>query len=173
MGINMGWPKPWVLVLIGLLMNVLAMLISSTQIDRLTQHVELKSEQRDSNTYAIQLAWNGIDSLERKKEWLLLHLAQAKKLDVAIAQLIAEQMANWLIEPPNELTLGNGSLWIEKMNQRQQQHREQIDQYYLENLSLTESIASQQYRIVLFKNWALFLQVLGLALILARDLARK
>ncbi|WP_244556691.1 hypothetical protein [Enterovibrio nigricans] len=60
-----------------------------------------------------------------------------------------------------------------KIDQQQDLLREKIDSLYLENLQLAESQREINGNISAYRNLALFLQVLGLALIMARDLSRR
>ena len=62
---------------------------------------------------------------------------------------------------------------MSEINQAQTNYRDRIDSYYLENLEVTEVMSSLYEKIAWHKSIGLFLQVFGLALILARDLARK
>lgn len=62
---------------------------------------------------------------------------------------------------------------MSEINQAQTNYRNRIDSYYLENLEVTEVMSSLEEKIAWYKSIGLFLQVFGLALILARDLARK
>ncbi len=57
------------------------------------------------------------------------------------------------------------------INKAQQGQRNIIDELYLDNLSLTEAIQFVEEEMAYYKNIALFLQIFGLALILARDLS--
>ncbi|MDF5484549.1 DNA mismatch repair protein, partial [Vibrio parahaemolyticus] len=67
-------PPPWVLVLIGLVLNIGAIIVTSLVLDKLgKQHSQL-AEQTAENLYSIQLAWNSVETLERKREALLLHV---------------------------------------------------------------------------------------------------
>ncbi|GAM63278.1 hypothetical protein JCM19232_1425 [Vibrio ishigakensis] len=62
-------------MLVGLLLNILAILISSQVIDGLVSKNGSLSEARDNNLRSIQLAWNRIENLERKKETMVVMLA--------------------------------------------------------------------------------------------------
>lgn len=168
----MRWPKPWVLVLVGLIMNIIAMLISSSQIDKLEETIASLTQQSADNSYAIQRAWSSVDTLERKKEGLTLVMINPLAFDTQVSTVLMTQLSPWLSEPPTTLSKENIQLWLERIEYAQALHREDIDRFYLETLELSELISHQQQSASWFKQIALFLQVLGLALILARDLAR-
>ncbi|WP_260262047.1 DNA mismatch repair protein [Vibrio intestinalis] len=171
---RLGWPPAWLLVLIGLVLNVLAILMSSIVLEKLSGSIAMLDENKQENVYSIQLAWNSVETLERKREVLLTHLKlseinPSKELDHAMAM----QLREWVAEPIPLLNSANVTQLMERIDNAQQIYRDQIDEYYLENLTLSDEMNILNERIAWYRNIALFLQVFGLALILARDLARK
>ncbi|MBM7034871.1 DNA mismatch repair protein [Vibrio ulleungensis] len=168
----MRLPKPWVLVLLGLLLNIVAMLISSTKIEQLDSAISALNDINDENSYAIQRAWSSVDTLERKKENLVLYMSTMPTLNQQTASLVSSQLSPWLIEPPETLSNSNVQLWFDAIDHAQSRHRNDIDQYYLQTLEINEQVTQQQITVSWFKQIALFLQVFGLALILARDLSK-
>ncbi|NOI79528.1 DNA mismatch repair protein [Vibrio tubiashii] len=166
-------PPAWALVLTGLVLNVLALLMSSIVLDKLSGEIGQLSEQKDENIYSIQLAWNSVEMLERKREMLLLHIAYEGEVQQQLQATLQGQLSQWVNQPIPEISLDNLPQLMMLINQAQQSYRNQIDDFYLENLSISELMTSLNERIAWYKNIGLFLQVFGLALILARDLARK
>ncbi|MEZ8099022.1 DNA mismatch repair protein [Vibrio bivalvicida] len=166
------FPPAWALVLTGLVLNVLALLMSSIVLDKLSGQIGQLSEQKDENIYSIQLAWNSVEMLERKREMLLLHIAQDGEVQQELQQALQGQLSHWVNRSIPEITIGNLPKLMMLINQTQQSYRNQIDDFYLENLSISELMTTLHERIAWYKNIGLFLQVFGLALILARDLAR-
>ncbi|MEF1303401.1 DNA mismatch repair protein, partial [Vibrio owensii] len=67
-------PPAWLLVLIGLVLNIAAIVLTSVVLDKLGKETSLLADQKADNLYSIQLAWNSVETLERKREVLLLHL---------------------------------------------------------------------------------------------------
>nr|WP_275658289.1 MULTISPECIES: DNA mismatch repair protein [unclassified Vibrio] len=168
-------PPAWLLVLVGLILNILAIVMSSVVLDRLSAQIAALSEQKDDNLYSIQLAWNSVETLERKREAILLHLSQVgeKKIDDALQTALRGQLSAWLGGSVPPISRENLSPLMMQINQAQKSYRNQIDEYYLKNLGLSEVMAELNEKIAWYKNIGLFLQVFGLTLILARDLARK
>jgi len=166
-------PPAWVLVLTGLVLNVLALLMSSIVLDKLSVEIGQLSEQKDENIYSIQLAWNSVEMLERKREMLLMHIAQNGEVQKQLQATLQGQLSQWVNQPIPEIAIDNLPQLMMLINQAQQSYRNQIDDFYLENLSISELMTALNERIAWYKNIGLFLQVFGLALILARDLARK
>lgn len=172
---KLAWPPSWLLVLIGLVLNVLALLMSSIVLERLGQSKASLLEQQQENLYSIQLTWNRVETLERKKEWTILYL-QREQEDASTPILDAAfqaQLRAWLSVPIPDLSATNLGSILDLIESAQQSQRDQIDTFYLSNLSLSEQVMALDSQIAWYRNIGLFLQVFGLALILARDLARK
>lgn len=170
------WPAAWVLVLTGLVLNILAILLSSIVLDKLSSDKAQLSEQKAENLYSIQLAWNGVETLERKREALLLHLQLASQapLSKSLDEALRGQLAIWVGDDiVAHVTPEHLPALMVQINAAQRHQRERIDDFYLQNLSLNERTLQLEERIAFYKNIALFLQIFGLALILARDLARQ
>lgn len=166
------WPPAWLLVLTGLLLNILAILITSQVLDDLVRQNAALQEQRTNHQRSIELAWNRIENLERKKEALLLVTSQQNLPEEVVNQL-ALQLESWTRTPVPDIspqTLDSIALIIER---EQQYQRDTIDEYYLQNIGLMEQMLSNDRKLSRYKHIALFLQILGLALILARDLSRS
>ncbi|USD43449.1 DNA mismatch repair protein [Vibrio sp. SCSIO 43135] len=167
-------PPAWVLVLIGLILNVLAILMSSIVLDELGDEIAQLSESKMQNQYSIQLAWKSVETLERKREALLQHVQLSPEGgDEQLQQALQGQLQYWVGKDIPAFTLANLPELMMLINKAQQTHRDAIDEFYLDNLSITEVMQALNDRIAWYKNIGLFLQVFGLALILARDLARK
>tara|TARA_B100001057_G_scaffold458733_1_gene508286 strand:+ start:224 stop:511 length:288 start_codon:yes stop_codon:yes gene_type:complete len=83
------------------------------------------------------------------------------------------QLGAWVSGEVPEITVENLSQVMMLINQAQQSQRTRIDDFYLDNLTLSELLQALEEQMTLYKNIAIFLQIFGLALILARDLARR
>ncbi|MEZ9669374.1 hypothetical protein AB4262_18290 [Vibrio breoganii] len=169
---KIGWPPAWLPVFLGLLLNVLAIVISSQILDDLAQKNAALYEGQSNNLRSIQLAWNRVENLERKKETLLVVLGHDDSNQAVNAEL-AKQIEVWTGKPVPELSINNLQTLSLMLEREQNQQRDLIDKYYLNNISLLEMTSKNDMQISRYKNIALFLQIFGLALILARDLRRK
>ncbi len=89
-------PPPWVLVLIGLVLNIGAIVLTSLVLDRLGKQYSQLAEQKAENLYSIQLAWNSVETLERKREALLLHLhiGQSAAIPSEIEQILEGHLSS-------------------------------------------------------------------------------
>ncbi|WP_070968962.1 DNA mismatch repair protein [Vibrio sonorensis] len=175
MVIKKAVPPAWLLVLIGLLLNIAAIVMSSIVLDDLSDEVAELSEKKEENLYSIQLAWNHVETLERKREFLLLYfsIANDQSHDNPVTTAVKEQLAPWINSEPKNLALESLPTFLDKIEMAQQVQRNRIDDLYLGNVAVSEQMLGFNERIAWYKNIGLFLQVFGLALILARDLARK
>jgi len=134
-------------------------------------------ERQQGNVYSIQLAWNTIETLERKRESMLQHMDISTSSNSSVTPELEEamrgQLGAWVSGKVPEITVENLSQIMMLINQAQQSQRTRIDDFYLDNLTLSKLLQALEEQVTLYKNIAPFLQIFGLALILARDLARR
>ncbi|GAL35719.1 hypothetical protein JCM19240_566 [Vibrio maritimus] len=165
-------PPAWVMVSIGLILNVMAIVLSSQVLDKMSSDIALIQERKEANLYSMQLAWNQVETLERKREALLLHLDGAD-IDSEIADMLRGQLSQWVTSSVPPIHRKHLPELMAMINSAQDTQRDLIDGLYLDNLELSETLASVEEDMAYYKNIAVFLQILGLALILARDLSRR
>ncbi|MFA0071414.1 DNA mismatch repair protein, partial [Vibrio breoganii] len=91
----------------------------------------------------------------------------------ALDEALRGQLRSWVNDEVPAISLANLPKLMMLINSAQESQRSRIDDYYLDNLTLVELIQRLDEKMAFYKNIALFLQVFGLALILARDLARR
>ena len=90
-----------------------------------------------------------------------------------VTRQISHDIAYWLPDNRIELNIESVPLLMEALNEVQAGQRDKINDLYLENQELIDDNADKMKAISRLRNLALFLQVLGLALVLARDLNWK
>tara|TARA_Y100000588_G_scaffold389392_1_gene491975 strand:- start:4578 stop:5081 length:504 start_codon:yes stop_codon:yes gene_type:complete len=165
------------IVLTGLVLNILAIVVSSLVLDKMVVEQAQYRERQQGNVYSIQLAWNTIETLERKRESMLLHRDISTSSNSSVTPELEEamrgQLGAWVSGKVPEITVENLSQIMMLINQAQQSQRTRIDDFYLDNLTLSKLLQALEEQMTLYKNIAPFLQIFGLALILARDLARR
>ena len=134
-------------------------------------------ERQQGNVYSIQLAWNTIETLERKRESMLLHMdistSSNSSVTPELEAAMRGQLGAWVSGKVPEITVENLSQIMMLINQAQQSQRTRIDDFYLDNLTLSKLLQALEEQMTLYKNIAIFLQIFGLAVSLARDLARR
>ncbi|CZF86363.1 MULTISPECIES: hypothetical protein [Grimontia] len=169
---QIGLPT-WVIVATGLLMNVIAALMTNFVIDGLGEKAAVVEETQSSNNQLIQLTWQQVDALERRRETLLIILTTQQEGRELPKMLVSQLLSSFSDMTETALNMGNINKIMLGIDQQQDLLRNKIDTLYLDNLQLTDSYREIVSSISNYRNLALFLQILGLALIMARDLSRK
>jgi len=159
----------WLVVLIGLLFNILAALVTHFLIDGKTNQLNSLSMQMNNNDKEISLLWVQIEGIERKRETLYL-LNNQGTLDEVIAQQFSRLLALHLQQ---SVSLDDITRVDQQIDTYQGDIRSEIDNKFFLNLELMELQTILQSDISSLRNWSIFLQMIGLSLILARDLSRK
>lgn len=167
----LGLPT-WLVVLIGLVFNISSALVTHFIIEGKDQQLSILSTQAARNNKEIDLFWIQIEGMERKREALYLFLNQGD-LKENVAQQFSILLKTYLHQEIPVAKLQNiGELDLE-INNYQDDLREKIDNKYFLNLELAELEGVLKKQISGLRNWSIFLQMIGLSLILARDLSRK
>jgi len=159
----------WLVVLIGLIFNITAALVTHFLIDGKTNQLNSLVLQMSNNEKEISLLWVQIEGIERKRETLYL-LSNQGKLDAVIAKQFSRLLALHLHE---KIKLTDIKLVDNKIDAYQNEIRNEIDNKFFLNLELVELQMFLQSEVSSLRNWSIFLQMIGLSLILARDLNRK
>ena len=159
----------WLVVLTGLLFNISAALVTHFLIDGKTNQLNSLSMQMKNNEKEISLLWVQIEGIERKRETLYL-LHNQGQLDEVIESQFSRLLAVHLHET---ISLSDIQLIDQKIDAYQENVRNEIDNKFFLNLELIELEMYLQSEISSLRNWSIFLQMIGLSLILARDLSRK
>ena len=171
------WLPTWVVVGLGLLLNIVSALMTTFYIDDATQQANALVQHQQNNDKLISLVWQQVETLERKREHIMTILTVSDVAGEAIpapveAQLI-KGLSDWIAQPPSSLRLATLPDVMMQLDTAQRTLRDKVDQLYLENLRLVEIHGSKMEDISRMRNLALFLQVIGLAMVLARDLNRR
>ncbi len=162
----------WIIVLIGLLFNILAASIAHFVIEGKTTQLSSLSMQMDNNSKEIDLFWAQIEGIERKREMLYLLLNQTSN-NTQVQDALVTLLTSYLQVRVDNKMLNDLSTMDQLINQYQQDIREKIDNKFFLNIELAELDVNLQQEISWLRNWSIFLQMIGLSLILARDLTRK
>ena len=162
----------WLIVLIGLLFNISAALVTHFMIDEKNNQLNMLSMQMNSNNKEMDLLWLQIEGIERKREVLYLLLNQGE-LKEPIAKQFSRLLESHLHQKiPAAVLLSITDLDLQ-INDYQNNIREEIDNKFFLNLELADLEMILRKEISTLRNWSIFLQMIGLSLILARDLSRK
>ncbi len=163
------WLQPRYLVLLGVLFNLAAALISAHYIGANNARIEHLRKQIELRATRIDGLWQQRQDLERKQEFLLLLIHQRGPGDA-----VTRYARAWLARREGK---GNAqgpldaARIIAVVGRARDELIDQINDTYLERLELERRIAPLEARNADLLSTALFLQLLGLILVLARDLA--
>ncbi len=164
----------WMLVAAGLTLNIISALMTNFFIDDVTRQANELVQQQQNNDKLITLIWQQVETVDRKKEYVLELILTSKYQEKPIPTEIKDQVINeinyWLDQEVKELSIDGIPTLITLLNKAQDDRREKINQLYLDNLQLIEEHADKMKSVSQLRNLALFLQIIGLALVLARDL---
>lgn len=162
----------WAVVMTGLIFNISSALVTHFFIEKKNDELSELSLKSSNNSNEIELFWAQIEAVEQKRDTLLL-LAQQGSIDKDIAPIFSSILSAHLHQQFTYEELNDFELINEKINIYQQGVREQIDQRFLNNLDYMEIESEYRKSISSLRNWSIFLQLIGLSLILARDLSRR
>ncbi|RKF17470.1 hypothetical protein DBZ36_13560 [Alginatibacterium sediminis] len=167
----------WTIVATGLTLNVIAAMSAHFIESEHTAELDTLTMQQSRNLRTIDLNWQQVQGLERKRDTLYLLLAQASQTPQTVSTAFAKQLAKQLGLADYDFISNDGGLnqiVIESaIEGGQNLSRNSINDLFIENLQLMEQAQRKVKAISQTKNLALFLQIVGLAMMLARDLRPK
>ncbi len=173
------WLSPWVLVMIGIIFNIFAAIISNHYISLNNEKLHLLEEQISRIDIRINSFWQESQTIERKKEFILL-LAQLGQLTLDpsvlqhIQQFIGQLKADYDLNQPLKWNSAIDSQQIiDIINSARRKILDDIDDIYLDRILLEKQqqpINNTNSRLMII---ALFLQMFGLILVLAKDLQKN
>ena len=176
--------NPWLLVVVGIAFNILSAVITNYFIDINNQEIHALEDKASSIELRINSFWQTRQDIERKRDVFLLLLqsrddsaASDTNGNKAVVYAYVRAFLTKLIEDYglNGQAFDAGSIlsaqnMIEITEQAKQEIIARIDDVYLEKIILDkrkQPIASRNSTLM---SLALFLQLVGLILVLARDL---
>jgi len=169
--------QPWVLVAIGVVMNIGSALIVHTFVERNMSRIDALLQQSSTVDGRIDTLWRNYRKLEQQQEYFTLLLLSANpgaQLDAA--NTLISQAVQELIQR-HDLKLSLETVQVDRLQgiirPIQQGLLDNIDAIYLEKINIEKQRTQLAERNQRLNSIALFLQLLGLILVLARDLARR
>ena len=172
---------PWVFVLTGIIFNILSAVITHYFIGLNNEHINSIDREIRDRQVLIDSLWQSRIEIERKKEFFIL-LLSGDSLDSAQAQkfyraylddLIATQQLDRFRERVDSTAMLDLDLLLELSNAAQTAVVDTINNSYLETLDRQEAKMPLERANSRLYSIAIFLQVTGLILVLARDLRRQ
>jgi hypothetical protein len=172
---------PWVFVLSGVVFNILSAVITHYFIGLNTDEINAIDRKINGQQVLIDSLWQSRTELERKKEFFILLLANPSNRNDSTANLYRD----YLIEISETYALegfrsridrdegGELGLLLDLSQAVQSSIIESINSTYFETLALQETKVPLERDNSRLFSIAIFLQVIGLILVLARDLRRR
>ncbi|MEH6452021.1 MAG: hypothetical protein V7782_03165 [Psychromonas sp.] len=162
----------WLIVSIGLVFNISSALVTHFIIEGKDEQVNLLSMQENRNKKEMDLLWLQIEGIERKRETLYLLLNQGA-INQELAAAFSKLLESHLQQEVSYSFLQDIEKVDSSINNYQDSIREKINHKFFLNLELSELEMELKKEISSLRNWSIFLQMIGLSLILARDLNRR
>jgi hypothetical protein len=172
---------PWVFVLTGIIFNILSAVITHYFIGLNNDAINIIDREIQSKEILIDSLWQSKNEVERKKEFFILLLSskpdKADMVKPIYRDHLKEIVGNYgLKEFTTRMDRDTGSdldLLLDLSGAAQKTIIESINDTYFETLELQENkmpLVRDNSRLF---SIAIFLQVIGLILVLARDLRRQ
>lgn len=174
------WLAPWVFVLTGIMFNILSAVITHYFIGLNNDQINLIERDIQQKEVLIDSLWQSKIEVERKKEFFIL-LLSGKQANPALIESYYQDYLNEVIdthgllefETPKQHPVDTDlKLLLELSSAAQQAIIESINNSYFEALELGEQKVPLEGDNARLFSIAIFLQVVGLILVLARDLRR-
>ncbi len=171
---------PWVFVLSGILFNILSAIITHYFIGLNNEQINLIEREIQNKQVLIDSLWQSKTEVERKKEFFILLLSDKTELSPLIEshyrdhldEVVDTQGLQELATPKQQPVGTDLRLLLDLSSAAQKSIIESINNSYFEALELQErKIPLEGDNSRLF-SIAIFLQIIGLALVLARDIRR-
>jgi hypothetical protein len=171
---------PWVFVLTGILFNILSAVITHYFIGLNNDRINLIESEIQNKQVLIDSLWQSKTEIERKKEFFILLLSEKSELSPLIESHYRDYLDEVIdthglqeFEKPRQQPVDTDlGLLLELSSAAQKKTIESINNSYLEALALAEQKMPLEGDNARLFSIAIFLQVTGLILVLARDLRR-
>jgi hypothetical protein len=174
------WLAPWVFVMTGIVFNILSAVITHYFIGLNHDQINMIDRQIQQKQVLIDSQWQSKTEVERKQEFFILLLADRPAANAVTESLYRDYLAAVqatydLKDFAKRMQLSAGTdlkLLLDLSDAAQQSIIESINNTYFETLELQERKMPLEGDNSRLFSIAIFLQVIGLILVLARDLRR-
>ena len=176
--------RPWLIVIIGAFMSIASAFITHNFIIGNNDKIQLLQTKSQQIEQTITSHWQNAGRFERDGNIaLLMTLQQEEKvqkygIDIYIQHFIRQGLAKAEIQAVNAaLSVDNKTALFSALLRLVDTHRRQvidsIDALYIEKVGLEEKIMQIDVDNTRYASIALFLQVMGLIFVLAKDMGRR
>lgn len=172
-----GWPAPWVFVVTGILFNILSAVITHYFIGLNNERISAIGRDIQARQVLIDSLWQSRIEVERKEEFFLLWLRREDASELArdyYRDYLLDLVERHALEPfaarVARAETADLPLLLEISDAAQKTVIESINDTYFEIIELQEARVPLEGANSRLFSIAIFLQVTGLILVLARDL---
>ena len=175
------WLAPWVFVLTGIVFNVLSAVITHYFIGLNNDELNIIDREVQNRQVLIDSLWQSKTEVERKKEFFILLLTNGNNQSATTQDYfqtyLNEVIDNYALTDfkarMDQATANDLNLLLDLSSAAQKSTIESINATYFEILELQETRMPLERDNSSLFSIAIFLQVIGLILVLARDLRRQ
>jgi len=171
---------PWILVLTGILFNIGSAIITHYFIGINNQHLSQLEQKVNQFEILIESSWRNKTEIDRKQEFLLILMTQNDDSDSTQAGSIKEYVQRQIGSTIKQYRLTTDNVQrdipidFDTINTISAQAKDKIidsiNESYLQKLDVENSQLPLKEKNALLLTIAIFLQVTGLILVLARDI---
>jgi len=174
--------QPWVLITIGILMNITSAIVTHYFISQNNDTLQIIQQKITAIESNIDSQWQSKNEMERKKEFILLLLnsQNSHSINPEITTYLEHYFTKFRQHhlnsdeqknhPKKTLSIG---LTIKLTQIAQKKIINNINDQYLEKLDLEASQKPLKDNNAILYSFAIFMQLIGLILVLSRDLTRQ
>lgn len=172
---------PWVFVLTGIIFNILSAVITHYFIGLNNDAINIIDNEIQRKEVLIDSLWQSKNEVERKKEFFILLLSskpdKSEVVETIYSDYLEEVMDSYELKEfttRKDRDIGSDlGLLLDLSRAAQKSIIESINDTYFETLELQEAKMPLVHDNSRLFSFAIFLQVIGLILVLARDLRRQ
>lgn len=170
--------QPWLLITVGIIMNIASAIVTHYFINQNNRHIGEIQQEITNIDANIDKLWQAKTEMERKKEFILLLLnnVTSQPLNPIIEHDLKQQLSKlktqYIADKSHVQTLSIEST-LSITAESQQQIIKDINNQYFKQLELQASVTPLMESNALLYSIAIFMQLIGLILVLSRDLARQ
>lgn len=174
--------QPWVLITIGILMNIISAIVTHYFISQNNAKLNIIEQKISTIENNIENKWQSKNEMERKKEFILLLFNSEEKhaikpaiknyLNHYLATLKQHYLTQKELPSPKENSV-NIETTINITQLAQEHIINSINDQYFEKLELESAQQPYKDNNAMLYSIAIFMQLIGLILVLSRDLTRQ
>jgi hypothetical protein len=164
-------PRTFIIVSIGVLMTIISAVITNNLLEKNNQKITNINKQESSIEIRIENSWQFLQESERKLDLAINILALRVQRNPSDRRLIDQYFNEWFSRIQEEEVVGKKDVkfYISLVKKFKAKTTEDINDLYLEKISLEHERDKILEVSMFLKNLALLFQILGLILVLSKN----